>query len=353
MNYRWLRAAALVILFSLAISAALVFSTEPQLAKLNSHKWPALELKDEYKAAVKEAKEKYKAQNVDYKPKIKDYKPFDDYLNYGSNGFDRYTNNARIKLDDSGMPLVKYDNGFHYNPVTIAQYALTSYGAYLKGEMPQDQFLKATDKLVEMAGTSGALRYDFEWYYYLTQENFQPGWVSGLAQGQALSVLARAYKLTGNKKYLEAGNRVFEFMITPIAQGGTLGSLESLDPSLKDYITFEEYIVQPASYTINGFMFALLGLYDWWQVSPQALSTSHYLAKQYFDQGLDTLERILPYFDIGGFTTYDLGHLIYKKPPHTAVGYHAAHIYLLHALYSITNRPWLKYCENVWASYVD
>lgn len=77
------------------------------------------------------------------------------------------------------------------------------------------------------------------------------------------------------------------------------------------------------------------------------------MAKKYFSEGIKTLEHILPYFDLNGFTAYDLGHITYQKAPHVGIPYHAVHIYLLHALYSVTQNPWFRYCEFVWSSYVD
>jgi heparosan-N-sulfate-glucuronate 5-epimerase len=67
---------------------------------------------------------------------------------------------------------------------------------------------------------------------------------------------------------------------------------------------------------------------------------------------MDTLTNILPYYDVGGFSTYDLSHITYKISPTINPGYHSIHIYELHALNSIYENKWLKHFENTWVGYI-
>lgn len=171
-------------------------------------------------------------------------------------------------------------------------------------------------------------------------------------QGQALSVLARAYLVSNDERYLKAGDLALEYLIRPVSEGGVMDTLEDLDVSLKDNIIFEEYISEPASYTLNGFMFTLLGLYDWSEIEAYRGKENN-VSNEYFKKGILTLKKILPYYDIGGFTAYDLGYITHKVKPHVGVGYHAVHIYLLHALYTVTSDESLHEYEQLWASYVN
>lgn len=84
-----------------------------------------------------------------------------------------------------------------------------------------------------------------------------------MAQGVALSALARAYNATKDARYLEAGERSLAFISVEKKDGGAKTSLADLHPSLKGYVYFLEYQTEPDVYTLNGYMFALLGLYDW------------------------------------------------------------------------------------------
>lgn len=314
--------------------------------------WPDFSLSSNYPNIVEQSILEYKHQGKNYKRYISDYKSSGDYLNYGTQANFRKSG-VDVKFDTDGIPMIKYDQDYHYNPVFIAQYALSMYGKHLQGENTIKAFKAAVERLLLMQDKVGAFRYPFAFEYYLTGEVYKPGWVSGMAQGQALSVLARAYHLTKDRKYLKAGNAALKFLLIPVEKGGVMSTLKDLHPSLKHYITFEEYRSKPSSYTLNGFMFTLLGLYDWWQINPKEIVGSHKLAKQYFERGINTLKHILPYYDIGGFTAYDLGHIIYKVEPNIGIHYHMVHIYLLHALHSITDDLWLNYFRRIWSSYVE
>lgn len=315
---------------------------------VTKERWPQYTAQPEYEPIVAEELANYHENDLNYKLGSCGYDYLGDYLNYGSKN--PYAAPQNVIYDTDGIPKVKYEEKYYYNPVTVAQYALTLYGEYLQGDVVLQDFITATEKLISLQDDSGAFRYPFPFKYYLSGEVYQPGWVSGMAQGQALSVFARAYSVTGDQRYLQAGDKSLEFLLTPVSAGGVKDTLEDLHPSLKKYIIFEEYVADPASYTLNGFMFALLGLYDWAQVS---LGDTRELSEQNFETGIETLEKILPYYDIGGLSAYDLGHITYNAEPHAIAKYHAIHIYLLHALYSITDNETLHEFEQMWASYVE
>lgn len=309
--------------------------------------WPTYTYGPNYKTIVNDALEKYKSRQ-NFHSFLKKYDPAGDYLNWGANK--KFKETPTIQFDSDGIPKVKYGNDFHYNPVTVSQFALTLHGRYKRGENTIPLFKKTVDLLADLQDSKGALPYPFTFHYY--RKVFQPGWVSGMAQGQALSAYARAYEVTKNKKYIKKGNSCLQFLIKPIEEGGTLTSLKDIDPSLSKYLIFEEYPVEPSSYTLNGFLFTLLGLYDWWKLTEGVNKNDALLAEKYFSEGIKTLKRILHYYDIGGYTTYDLAHIVYKMDPKIAGNYHAIHIYLLHALYTVTGDKVLRDFANLWASYV-
>lgn len=314
--------------------------------------WPSPELKPEYQAIVQQALSKHKVPPgpwLDYRNHLQQYEPFNNYLNWGTTR--NFSNAPTMRLDEDGVPQVLYGKQFQYNPVTIAQYALHMHGRSLSGEQVRKLFLKAVDRLLSMQDASGALRYPFVFHYFL--KRLEVGWASGMTQGQALSVLSRAYDLTGDPLYLERGNEAIRFMLMPVDEGGTADTLKHLHPSLEHYPIYEEYPVTPCPYTLNGFLFGLLGLYDWSRTAPHMNGEAAALAGQAFDRGAETVRHILPYYDMGGYTTYDLSHLIYHRKPYPAGPYHAIHIYLLHALHSITGYGEFKHYEKLWASYLD
>jgi heparosan-N-sulfate-glucuronate 5-epimerase len=344
MPIKWILSAIFICIFS-------VSQGQPP-AVTNEEVWPDLPDTSTYQDIVKEGLRSYQEKKTNYAKRLQTYSPFNDYLNYGTT---KSYSGGTIDFDEAGLPLKKYGNDYQYNPVTIAEFGLSQYGKHLSGgsETSLNLFYAAVNKLIDMEDPQGALRYRFAWKYYLTGETYQGGWVSGMAQGMALSVYSRAYHLTNDTKYLAAGEDALTFMLTPIENGGTLDTLEDLHPSLKNYIIIEEYLAEPSSYTLNGYMFSLLGLYDWWQLQPNQIQGSHAVARQYFFKGIETLVHILPYYDIGGFSAYDLGYITHKTTPHVSPTYHAVHIYLLHALASITKNLTLSETEKLWESYVN
>lgn len=314
--------------------------------------WPECVIKPEYNHLVQQALQKHKIPPgpwLDYRYHLQNYEPNNDFMNWGMTR--NFSEAPTLKQDADGVPRVKYGDRFHYNPVTISQYALHLYGRSLRGEEVRELFLKAVKRLLSMQDESGAFRYPFEFAYFL--KPFRAGWASGMTQGQALSVLSRAYRLTHDRTYLDRGNDALRYMLLPVSEGGTADTLKHLHPSLEHYPVYEEYPVTPAPYTLNGFQFALIGLYDWSKTAPKLNSPAASQSALAFDRGAESLRRILPYYDIGGYTTYDLSHLTYNRSPNIAGPYHAIHIYLLHALHSITGIDEFRHYEKLWASYLD
>lgn len=63
----------------------------------------------------------------------------------------------------------------------------------------------------------------------------------------------------------------------------------------------------PSSFVLNGFIYSLLGLYDLNATAPLELTRE---AGQLFEQGMISLKRMLPLFDTGSGSIYDLRHVI-------------------------------------------
>ena len=296
----------------------------------------------DYSEIVKGAVSSYKQQGFDYRPYLANYSALGPYLNWG------IADKPSPILDEDGIPLAKNGDDLVYNPVTIAQYALREHAMYLSGDAAAlARFMKSAERLVAMEQPDGSLPYKYAWDYYLTKQTFKPGWLSGMAQGQALSVYARALDVTHDTRYLDAGRRALTLMMRPIATGGTASTLVDIRRSWVSRPFIEEYIAQPYSYTLNGYMFALLGLYDWSRADPSSRASSDFAA------GLESLKTVLPLYDLKGFSAYDLGYINYRVRPHTNAIYHMIHIYELHALNSVAPDPVLKHWEQIWAADVD
>ncbi|MGU1831746.1 D-glucuronyl C5-epimerase family protein, partial [Pseudomonas aeruginosa] len=200
---------------------------------------------------------------------------------------------------------------------------------------------------------NGGITYAYPYRHYTSTQALAVGWTSGMDQGMALSVFARAYAIDKDKKWLDAGNKVLKFLQTPYPYGPK-STLKDLDQSLSGRVFFLEYPVEPNVFTLNGYMFTLLGLYDW------ATETNSAEADKLFKDGIETLEKILPYYDLGTFSAYDLSYIThsrlpYLQPrvPHIAPRYHAIHIAQLRALSSVTGDKFLSDRAEKWQGYAE
>jgi hypothetical protein len=124
------------------------------------------------------------------------------------------------------------------------------------------------------------------------------------------------------------------------------GNLAALAPALEGFVAFEEYPSKPGFHTLNGFMFTMLGLYDWSRSLAGGSSSAR--AEQAFREAMATLVYTLPYFEVGGFSAYDLGHVMRDVAPNLQAWYHAYHIALLHALDSVAPQLSLRQYEETW-----
>ncbi len=275
------------------------------------------------------------------------YSTFKKYFNKQQDWV--YIQSSSFKFDENGVPMVKYDEKFYYNTVTICQYALHLYDKYIDGKGSKDKFLNIADFLIENVKKDGSLRYGFKYNHY---ECLNEGWTSSMSQGQALSVLARAYYLTKNSKYVKSGQKVLGYLLTPISEGGVMDDLGALNGKLKNKIFFQQYVNSTPTYTLNGHIFTLIGLYDWSKVyCPENIYYCN-IAGQYWKKGLDSLKCILPYYDIGSFTSYDLYHIVKRSFPSSSDFYHSIHIEQMNVLYNITGDEYFKKLRDLWISYV-
>ena len=303
-------------------------------------RWPAPPDPTAYATTIDKALASYETDARDKTTYRPPYDPAGDYLGFSSM---RWTEVENRTFDDLGFPMMLYGRRFEYNPINVAQYALSQHG---KGDHPR--FLAAAAFLRdELMGEDGGLRFAYRYRHYV--ETLEPGWTSAMAQGQALSVFSRAYRLDPDPRWLSAGSAALTYLLS--GEHGLTPSLEALDPSLKDRHFFAEWPIDPPDYTLNGAMFTMLGLYDWSTVGPE--SESKRRADRAWRESLETLLLMLPYYDMGTITAYDLTYLTHPdRDPHIIAKYHGVHGYLLHALTSITGDDRIRSWMDRWDAYL-
>jgi heparosan-N-sulfate-glucuronate 5-epimerase len=238
----------------------------------------------------------------------------------------------KVAIASDGLPRVRYSAGYQVNPVTIEQYGLWAYGRLRTPHRTSSLRIirHVAEWLVANQGRDGAWTYGFDFREY--SWHLSAPWESALAQGQAMSLLERAYRLTHRAVYLRAAERALRPLESPVQDGGLRDCFHG-DCGKPFY---EEYPTQPAIYVLNGFMFALLGLYDLASVQPRSRALSMYRA------GLRTLHAVLPLYDHQGTGVYALSDG--KHPVISPYYYQALHINLLRALNRLhPDRTFVKY----------
>ena len=252
-------------------------------------------------------------------------------------------------FDSQGVPLLDYRGqiGKQYNPIAIAQYGLGNYNRYSQtgDQESRGKFLLTADWLVEHLEPN--LQGISVWHHYFDfeyRDTLKAPWYSGLAQGQGVSVLVRAYQDTGNSEYLEAAHQAFKCFLLPVDCGGVIWEWSNGD------IWFEEYIVDPPTHILNGFIWAMWGVYDY------VLATGDQQASQLFQHAVESLKSRLCQYDWRHWSLYELSNSRMKML--ASPFYHRLHIVQFRAMARLIGpsilddfcRKWEEYSANRWYS---
>lgn len=195
----------------------------------------------------------------------------------------------------SGIVVLPYPKpiGERVNPEAASQLALGAHAAWLidhDSDARRTFFTHAEFLRSSMDPDDGIWYYDFDWF-----ANKAP-WGSALAQSRGASVLFRAARVTGDDSYAEAARRALRSLGRPIGDGGFLTTHET---QVGAAVYFEEYPRHPTA-VLNGSMAALFGLFE----------LAHFLddddARRLWDAGTRGLAAMLPLYDAGWWTLYDL-----------------------------------------------
>ncbi|KAM4678137.1 D-glucuronyl C5-epimerase isoform 1-T2 [Discoglossus pictus] len=205
-------------------------------------------------------------------------------------------------------------------------------------------FFAASDWLVRNQDAKGG------WPIMVTRklgEGFkalEPGWYSAMAQGQAISTLVRAYLLTKEKRYLDSAIKA----TAPFKLSSEKHGVKAVFMSKYDW--YEEYPTTPSSFVLNGFIYALLGLYDLKETAEEKHGKE---ARLLYERGMDSLKAMLPLYDTGSGTIYDLRHFMLGSAPNLARwDYHTTHINQLQLLASVDPSPIFRDFVRRWKTYL-
>lgn len=231
--------------------------------------------------------------------------------------------------DDDGIRLYEYNGQYYYHPWLLsrmgvwylASFQQTSDSLYL------DILYRYINKIVEIGvRVDSAIylpyRFDYPLHGLAYNEIMVAPWFSGMAQGVSLSLFIRSYDETGDP-YLKAiaDSLYYSFFDFNGDRNIWITAIDTLN-----YLWFEEYPFNPGTHVLNGFIFAIEGLYDYWYVTGDDNCAT--LVKA-------TLTTVMRYFDQwrnpGNYSFYCIKH-------RAVIGtYHGIHINMLKYMGDVTS----------------
>ena len=220
-------------------------------------------------------------------------------------------------------------------PADLAQLALGWWDCALGGEASASASFEAAAALLEEQGRerSGELL----WTYAVPVPKYrlEPPWCSALAQGQAASVFVRAYMRGGDERFAVAARKA----IAPLLPASTSG-LVAVTP---DGVVPEEAPSDPPSLILNGWIYALWGLWD------VAVGLGDRDCRAVFEDSARCLRRTLERYDVGWWSRYSL--YPHPLPDLAKPFYHRLHVDQLEVLYRLLGYRELLDASRRWARY--
>lgn len=247
---------------------------------------------------------------------------------------------ARRPVDRTGV-LLNDARGYH--PTDILQYGLQSHADWMRSgdERARSRFISQTDWAAHAQttyrGIAGIYAFPLAWKRYACE----PGFHSAAAQGQAISLLLRAYQATGTELYLERAVAASRSFFHAIEDGGVTWR------GAGGAIVFEAAAALPPSHILNGWIYAIWGLFE------LALLVDDVTLKATYEQSLKTLREYLPHYDGDAWSYYNLLAAENGFRKYATLKYHALHIAQLHVLASMTGDECFGNAALRWQSLLD
>lgn len=249
-----------------------------------------------------------------------------------------YYNDLTIKALDAGSPAAGVELAHtltavreRANPVTVAQLGLGAWQLSSDDARWLDTVDAVAAWLRSATDSTGAVTYRFSMPHTYP---LRAPWCSAMAQGEIASLLVRAAASLARPELLEDARRAVSPLLDP---SSAVVAHTTSGPALQEYPT------DPPAHVLNGWIFALWGLYD------VALAAGDADARAGFDAGVAALGARLPLYDTPwGWSRYDLfPHRIVHV---TSPFYHALHVDQLDALALLAPRDELVRAADRWRS---
>jgi heparosan-N-sulfate-glucuronate 5-epimerase len=226
--------------------------------------------------------------------------------------------------DDRGVVLTKIKGRAKpvYNPVAVAQWGLHFYENWLHtgSDAELGDLMVQADWLRRIQDDQGRFPYSYE------KRGAKAPWYSAMAQGLGISVLLRAYHVSGDGTFLTAAQRAVLPFGKNVADGGVV---------TEDGKWLEEY--PDSHHVLNGSIFAAFGLYDMMRATGRVSSTpgpALTLAEKTWRTFTTNLASNLGRYESHGAILYETGGLNFCH-----ITYFDLHLRQLRELTQLTGMP--------------
>ncbi len=257
---------------------------------------------------------------------------------------------ALIKnFDKNGIPLNSTyidvaEKKMVYFPISIGQLGLAVFHTFLNtgSDADRQRFLKFADWFLETGDSSEEL--GVRWLTEVELPAYRnPGpWQSAFSQSRGISVLLRAFQLTGKTEYADCAKSALKSFSIPVEQGGVTSSTGW-------GMFFEEYTASVPTLVLNGHIFAWFGLLDYHRCFPDDESAENLL-----ESGYETVINCLPDFNLGYWSRYNFCQAdFYPEVDPATLQYQRLHILLLKALSKFRSHEILDNYTGRWNEQIN
>lgn len=275
------------------------------------------------------------------------------YIRFEEDKINSRGGNKPFEFDANGVPQihsyidVEAEKGYYYYPITIGQYALAVFHAWLdtNDEAKKAHFLRIADWFKANAVIDEHLG-----AYWLTETpkpefNMHTPWKSAFSQSRAISILLRAWQVTSDTAYLKLASLALQPYLLDTQEGGV-----RVDGD-RSRVFYEEYVASAPTRILDGGIFALWGVLDYLRAVKEEPQRAQ--AQQILADGLNGLKAWLPDFDMGYWVYYNRCDLP-DYPPNDpcTIGYLRLVVAQLRVMHGMTRDTFFAHTAKRFTAYL-
>ena len=251
-------------------------------------------------------------------------------------------------LDSTGLRILNMGPGGSRvdHPVAYAQYGISALLEYQSSgqQVWLDRALRHAERLVQIhtdRGDAWHFPYLFDWTY--TGKTLRAPWWSAMGQGEALSLFVRLYEETGDEKWRSAADHTWLSLTQDRSAAEPWATMTD-----NGLLVFEEYAGNlPPLKVLNGHLFALFGVYDYWRLTGDPAAAAH------LDAAATTVLDVMPKIRVPGGVSYYCWQDACRQKVWQNPTYHVIHSWQLDTVGRLTGderfSQWARLLRSDWA----